>query len=146
MRLFVSLALAASLLGCAHKPAAGPVSLRSESVKEDAADLQLDLTYEPKGPRQVELVLKMRVAGIVETNKLVAEIYIKGFNVEGGTTRWDGFVPPRTPQTFRVLLSVAEGFEEATATVMLSRSQDSNQLLREELTFTVDAGGVVRKQ
>lgn len=147
MRSVVSVALAALLLGCAHKAVSGPVSLRSESVKEDNADLVLDLTYEPKGNRQVELVLKMRVSGIVETNKLVAEVYIKGFNVEGnGATRWDGFVPPRSPQTFRVLLTVAEGFDEASATVMLSRSQDSNQLLREELAFTVDDQGVVHKQ
>jgi len=147
MRSVVPLALAALLLGCAHKSVGGPVSVRSESVKEDDAELFLDLTYEPKGARQIELVLKMRVGGIVETNKLVAEVYIKGFNVEGnGATRWDGFVPPRTPQTFRVLLTVADGFDEASATVMLSRSQDSNQLLREELSFTVDAEGNVRKQ
>ncbi|MBZ5711590.1 hypothetical protein [Nannocystis pusilla] len=147
MRSAMPLALAALLLGCAHKSVGGPVSVRSESVKEDDAELFLDLTYEPRGPRQVELVLKMRVGGIVETNKLVAEVYIQGFNVEGsGATRWDGFVPPRTPQTFRVLLTVADGFDEASATVMLSRSQDSNQLLREELTFAVDAEGRVHKQ
>jgi hypothetical protein len=136
----------AAVLGCAHQASSSPISLRSESVKEDNADLVLDLTYEPKGARTVELVLKMRVNGIVETNKLVAEVYIKGFNVEGGATRWDGFVPPRQPQTFRVLLAVAEGFDTAEATVMLSRSQDSNQLLREELTFTVDDKGMVHKQ
>lgn len=140
-------ALAAVLFGCAHKPVGGPISVRSESVKEDSAELFLDLTYEPKGDRQVELVLKMRVGGIVETNKLVAEVYIQGFNVEGnGATRWDGFVPPRTPQTFRVLLTVADGFDEASATVLLSRSHDSNQLLREELHFVVGDDGVVRKQ
>lgn len=143
----LALVLLAALLGCAHQSSSGPVSLRSETVKEDAAELVLDLSFEPKGQRQVELVLKMRVVGIVETNKLVAEVYIKGFNVEGGgATRWDGFVPPRQPQTFRLLLSVADGFDTADATVMLSRSLDSNQLLREELSFTVDEAGIVHKQ
>ena len=45
-------------------------------------------------------------------------------------------MPPRDPQTFRVVLSIPEGREEATARVMLSRSNDSNQLLREELVGT----------
>lgn len=147
MRRFAPVLLAALLLGCAHRSSGGPVSLRSETVKEDSADLVLDLTYEPKGARKVELVLKMRVNGIVETNKLVAEVYVKGgFNIESNSTRWDGFVPPRQPQTFRVLLAVADGFDTAEATVMLSRSQDSNLLLREELSFTVDDKGIVHRQ
>lgn len=146
-RRFATAALSLVLVGgCAHATSAGPVVLRNETVQEDKAQLGLDLSYEPKGGRRVELVLKMRVAGMIETNKLVAEVYIKGFNVEGGATRWEGFVPPRQPQTFRVLLEVAEGFEDAEARVTLSRSSDSFQLLREELTFKVDAAGAVTRQ
>lgn len=139
-----ALLLSALLVACAHKPgAAAPSVIRDETVQEDKAELALELRWAQAGPRQVELVLKMRVVGIVETNKLVAEVYINGFNVEDGHTRWDGFVPPRDPQTFRVVLSVPEGRDEATARVMLSRSNDSFQLLREELNFTVDAAGNV---
>lgn len=133
-------------LACAHKSSAGPTTLRSETVKEDKAELVYELSYEPKGPRQVELVLKMRVTGLEETNKLVAEVYIRHFNIEDGSARWDGFVPPRQPQTMRVLLAMPEGVEESTATVMLSRSQDSLPLLREELTFTADEQGRVSKR
>jgi hypothetical protein len=139
-----ALILSVLLLACAHKSGgAEPTVLRDETVKEDQAELALELAWRAVAPRQVELVLKMRVIGIVETNKLVAEVYINGFNVEDGHTRWDGFVPPRDPQTFRVVLSIPEGREEATARVMLSRSNDSNQLLREELNFSVDAAGKV---
>lgn len=146
-RQLVKAILALALVGgCAHATSSGPVVLRSETVQEDQAQLGLDLSYEPKGGRQVEIVLKMRVGGMVETNKLVAEVYIKGFNVEGGATRWEGFVPPRQPQTFRVLLEVAEGFEDAEARVTLSRSNDSFQLLREEIAFKVDASGAVTRQ
>lgn len=135
--------LATTLLACAHKPADGPTSLRTETVKEDQAELAVELLYAAVAPRQVELTLKMRVNGLVETNKLVAEVYIQGFNVEDGYTRWDGFVPPRQPQTFRVVLSIPEDHEEATAKVSLVRSADSHALLREELTFAVDAAGAV---
>lgn len=133
-------------LACAHKGGAGPTTLRSETVKEDKAELIYELSYEPKGNRQVEIVLKMRVNGLEETNKLVAEIYMRHFNIEDGSARWDGFVPPRQPQTMRVLLAMPEGIEESTATVMLSRSHDSFPLLREELTFTADAAGLVSKR
>jgi hypothetical protein len=135
-----------TLMACAHAPQSAPIALRSETVQEDKSQLSYELTYEPKGPRQIELVLKMNVIGLVETNKLVAETYVRFFNIEAGNARWEGFVPPRQPQTMRVLLSVHEGAETASATVMLSRSHDSLPLLREELTFVVDDKGVVRKE
>lgn len=138
--------LFATLLACAHKASGGPTSLFDEMVEEGSAQVAVLLTYEAKGPRQVELTLKLRVIGIAESSKLVAETYIRGFNVEEGSTRWDGFVPPRTPQTIRVLLSIPEEKQEATATVNLSRSHDSFSLLKEELTFVVDAAGVVTLQ
>lgn len=140
--LFVTLLACA----CAHKGGGGAVSLFDETVQEDKAQVAVTLTWEAKGPRTVELVLKMRVIGPQESNKLVAETYIRGFNVEDGNARWDGFVPPRDPQTVRLLLSIPEDKQEATATVNLSRSHDSFSLLKQALTFVVDASGVVSLQ
>ena len=131
---------------CAHAPQGGPISVRSETVAEEKAQVSFALTYEPKGPRQVELVIKLSVSGLEESNKLVAETYIRHFNVESGDTRWDGFVPPRQPQTIRLLLAIPEGQERATAIVNLNRSQDSYPLMREEMTFVVDDKGQVRKE
>lgn len=138
--------LLTTLLACAHKPAGAPIELHRETVKEDRAELALELAYAPKAARQLELTLKMRVSGLAETNKLVAEVFIQGFNVEGGSTRWDGFVPPRQPQTFRVLLSIPDDRDEATATLSLVRSHDSHSLLRQVLNFRVGDDGVVTLQ
>lgn len=146
MRRLVPVIFATFLSACAHKESGAPVSLFDELVKEDRAEVAVVLTYEAKGSRQVELVLKLRVNGLEESNKLVAETYIRGFNVESGSTRWDGFVPPRTPQTVRLLLSIPEEKQEATATVNLSRSHDSFSLLKKELTFVVGEGGAVKLQ
>lgn len=134
------------LPACAHAPASAPISLRSETVPEDKAQLSFELSYEPKGDRKVELVLKLSVTGLEETNKLVAETYIRHFNVESGSTRWEGFVPPRQPQTVRLLLAIPEGQERSTATVNLNRSHDSYPLMREELTFVVGPDGKVVKE
>lgn len=138
--------LLTSLLACAHKSAGEPIELRRETVKEEQAEVALELMYAPKGARQIEITLKMQVVGLVETNKLVVDMFVQGFNVEDGHTRWDGFVLPRQPQTFRVLLSIPEDREEATAKLSLVRSNDSHPLLREELSFRVGEDGVVKSQ
>ncbi len=118
----------------------------SETVQDDKAEIVLDLSYAAPAAREVELTLKLRVNGLEESNKLVVETYIRGFNVESGDTRWDGFVPPRTPQTVRLRLSIPDGNDEATATVNVNRSHDSMSLLRRELTFVVANDGNVRLQ
>ncbi|MGB1014866.1 MAG: hypothetical protein ACPG4T_12080 [Nannocystaceae bacterium] len=131
--------------GCAHtNNGSKRITVHEAQVEEDQALLAVELSYEPKLERQVELQLGLRVSGITETNKLVAEVYIKGFNVEDGNTRWEGFVPPRQPQKFKVLLAMPDGIEEARATIQLSRSRDSEVLMEKVLEFKVDADGVVR--
>lgn len=129
---------------CAHKEAAsGAKQLYSEVVTEGASDLSIELTYEPAGSRTAALILRLQLVGIEETDKLVAEVYLHGLNIEDGSTRWEGFVPPRQPQSYRVALSVPEGSSEATATFSLQRSHDSHVLLHRELAFAVDASGQV---
>lgn len=142
----LSMLVLAAPAACAHKSAGGATSLKTETVQEDKAEVAFELLYEPKGDRKVELILKMRVNGLVESNKLVAEVYAQGgFNIED-SGRWDGFLPPRQPQTFRVTLVVPDGFETGTATISLTRSHDSFSLLKETLTFAVDDKGTVKLQ
>ena len=138
--------LLTSLLACAHKSAGEPIELRRETVAEDKAEVVVELLYTPKGARQVEITLKMRVNGLVESNKLVVDMFVQGFNIEDGGSRWDGFILPRQPQTYRVLLSIPDDREEATAKLSLVRSNDSFPLLREELSFRVGPDGVVAPQ
>lgn len=146
MRRLASMLLV-SVLACAHKSADGPTVLKAETVQEDKAEVIYELAYAAKGDRKVELILKMRVNGLVESNKLVAEVYVQGgFNIDDGSARWDGFLPPRQPQTFRVTLVIPDGFEAGTAQISLTRSHDSFSLLKETLTFTVDAAGAVKLQ
>lgn len=143
----LSLLLLATPVACAHKSEGGSVSLKSETVQEDKAEVAFELLYEPKGDRKVQLILKMRVNGLVESNKLVAEVYAQGgFNIDDSSTRWDGFLPPRQPQTFRVTLVIPDGFDTGTATISLTRSHDSFSLLKETLTFGVDEKGMLKLQ
>ncbi|MEZ4385848.1 MAG: hypothetical protein R3A79_31305 [Nannocystaceae bacterium] len=143
-RLLLAALPALALAGaCANRGAAGPTPIYSDTVQVGPADLAIDITHQAMGKRQLEIKMKMRVTGVDETEKLVADVFISGFNVEEGSTHWDGFVPPRQPQTHVVLLSIPEGTKEAAATVQIQRSHDSLLLVREELAFTVDDRGLV---
>jgi hypothetical protein len=142
--LLASVPLLAGADACATKGAAGPTPIYSDTVQVGPADLAIDITHEAKGERKLEITMKMRVTGLEETEKLVADVFISGFNVEEGATHWDGFVPPRQPQTHSVLLAVPEGTDKATATVQIQRSHDSFLLVREELEFTVSANGLIQ--
>lgn len=138
-------ALASPLgLGCAGKSAAGPTPIFTDTVEVGPAKVQVELTHETPGTRQVVITLRMRNLGMEETEKLVADVLVTGgFNIEEGSTHWEGFVPPRQPQTFTVRLVVPEGHESASATVSLLRSLDSLVLVKEELKFTVSEGGAI---
>ncbi len=133
----------AILTACASGQAQGPVSVFADTVDVGGASLNVDVTRETTEPRKLKITLRMRVNGMEETEKLVADVHIAGFNVDEGSTHWDGFVPPRQPQTFAVLLSVPEGIDTAKATVKLLRSRDSMLLLHEELNFAVSESGEV---
>lgn len=130
-------------VGCAGKTAGGPTPIYNETIDVGTASVQVELAHEARGARKVAITLKMRNLGVVDTEKLVADVHIVGFNIEEGSTHWDGFAPPRQPQTFTVLLSVPEGTETASATVSLLRSHDSMVLVREELDFKISDAGVI---
>jgi len=134
----------ASLSACASSnQASGPVPVFADTVDVGAASLNVDITHDAKEPRKLEIKLKMRVNGVEETEKLVADVHISGFNVDEGSTHWDGFILPREPQTFTVLLSVPEGVDTAKATVKLQRSRDSMLLIHEELNFAISESGTI---
>lgn len=133
----------ACLSACASTQASGPVSVFADTVDVGGASLNVDVTHESREPRKLEIKLKMRVNGMEETEKLVADVHISGFNIDEGSTHWDGFVPPRQPQTFTVLLSVPEGIDSAKATVKLLRSRDSMLLVHEELNFAISESGAI---
>ena len=129
--------------GCANSGPAGPTRVHTETISDSGATLLVSLTYEATAPREVELVMSMRVSGMQETEKLVSTVLIKGFNVGDGALRWTGFVLPRQAETHRVKLMVPEGMDEARAVVSLVRSADSEVLLREELEFVVSESGAL---
>ncbi|MCA9635559.1 MAG: hypothetical protein KC420_05930 [Myxococcales bacterium] len=145
LALLAALVAPLGLAGCAGKGAAAPTPIFTDTVEVGAAKIQVEFTHETPGKRQVLIKLKMRNLGMEETEKLVADVHVTGgFNIEEGSTHWEGFVPPRQPQTFTVRLVVPEGHETASATVTLLRSLDSLVLVKEDVEFTVSEGGAIK--
>lgn len=133
------------LLTACAKPVTGPVSIRSLDVDELGTPVKIDLSYESKGNRKLDVIVKLVNTGIEETEKVVANVQVKGgFDIDEGSTRWEGFVRPRQPEMHVTHLVVAEGFDEAACEVSVMRSQDSKMLVVEQLSFEIAGDGKVR--
>jgi hypothetical protein len=143
-RTCVALLAGSMLFGCAGAKTTGAVTLRSEQIDRAGSPITVDLSYEAKGERRVDITLRFVNTGIQDTDRLVANVQVKGgFDIHSGSTRWQGFVHPRQPESYTVRLVVAEGFDRASAEVTVMRSADSKVLLREPLEFAVKADGQV---
>jgi hypothetical protein len=138
-----ALVVFAALLACGPKEAPGAVTLQTTTVDDAGAPLRAEFSFLAKGKRQVDIIIKLVNSGIEESEKLVADVQIQGFDIVTGSTHWDGFVPPRQPQSHTVHLVVAEGFDQATAEITLRRSADSKMLMSEVLELTVGEDGRV---
>lgn len=140
-----SVLLASLLLTACATAVTGPVAIRSVDVEDVGPPVQVDLSYEAKGNRKVDVVVRLVNTGIEESEKIVANIQVKGgFDIDSGATRWEGFVRPRQPETHTAHLIVAEDFETADCQVTVVRSQDSKMLVMEDLSFSVGADGQVK--
>jgi PhoPQ-activated pathogenicity-related protein len=126
---------------CASKGPAGPVEVRTATIAGQS--LSIALSYEVVKPREVTLILRLRTSAIEASDRLVADVMIKGFDLAEGSPRWSGFVPPRQPQTHRVVLAIPEDINHAKATVVLKDSSSSQVLLSEELSFSVSDSGKI---
>ncbi|MCP5068464.1 MAG: hypothetical protein GY946_18030 [bacterium] len=106
--------------------------------------MTIDLSYQAKSNRQVDIIMKFTNSSIEESEKITSEVTIQGFNIVEGGLFWDGFVPPRQPQSHTVHLVVAEGFDAARAEITVRRAADSTVLVAESLQLTVGADGRVQ--
>lgn len=139
-----SILLATMLLAaCGPKGPGGPVSIRTTTVQDAGSPLAIDLSYLARDGGKVDIIMKFRNSGIEESEKLTSEITIQGFDIEEGSLFWDGFVPPRQPQSFTAKLIMAEGFNEASADITIRRAKDSVVLVTESLSFTRGPDGKV---
>ena len=141
MRYALILALACALSACDKQETSTLRTLERGTVSDESGQAEVNIGYQPRKDGELELVVKLSALGTEEMDKLVVEVAVDGFVVSEGEITWTGFVPPRQPQTHRVVLQAREGESYPTARVTVSRSHDSFVLMHRELSFEkTDAG------
>lgn len=142
MRYALILALACALPACDKQETSTLRTLDSGTVSDESGQAEVDIAYQPRGADSLELVVKLAALGTEEMDKLVVEVVVDGFVVSEGQISWTGFVPPRQPQTHRVVLQAREDEGHPTARVTVSRSRDSFVLMHRELSFEKTGAGL----
>lgn len=144
----VALALlqVALLVGSCTKDAPAttpPIGLASERIEDADAVVQVEVGYRALPEREVEIEVALAAVGIVEMDKLVADITVEGFVLVAGAPEWTGFVAPRFPITHRASFRLLDDATSGTLTVRVQRSIDSTVLYEAKLPFVAEGDRAV---
>lgn len=116
--------------------------LSNEHVKQGEATVRFDISYRKVSNKEIEFTIVMVAVGIAQMEKIVVDVAPEGFVIVNGTAEWSGFVPPYERRKHIVTLTPRDEAAEATATVSVRRSVDSELLWQQEFPFRVTKDGI----
>ncbi len=115
-----------------------PLDLGTETVSDDSGTVEIDIALLDRPGSETELQFKLRAVGTDEMDKIALDVALdEMFLVEGGA-QWSGFVPPRQPQSHRVVVKPVDEATEPRVRISVSRFRDSEVLMQREVSFTPD--------
>jgi hypothetical protein len=142
-RYALALAIALALVACQKKnDGATAHPLSEEQIKDGEATVRVDVSYRSVSKNEIELVVDLVAVGIEQMDKIVVDVAPDGFVVVEGVAEWSGFVPPYERHKHKVTLQPRDDAADATATVSVRRSLDSELLWQREFPFQVGSGGI----
>lgn len=133
--------IAATLIGLAmvcscDKPSTSPLDLGSETVSDESGSVSVDVALVDRPGSEAELRFTLKAIGTDEMDKLALDVVTQNmFLVEGGS-QWSGFVPPRQPQSHRVVVKPVDDATDPRVRITVSRFRDSEVLFWREVHFT----------
>lgn len=142
VRIVCATCLALIAAGCEKQQASTVTPLDSDTISDPSGEARVEIAYQPKGSDEIEIIVKLNALGTEEMDKVVVDVAMDGFHVADGASQWQGFIPPRQPQTYRVVLGLLHESTGGTVRVSVSRSHDSFLLMHRELTFEKTDGGL----
>jgi len=128
--------LALTLLASCDKETASPVDLGTETVSDETGEITVRIRALERPGTEAELRFELAAVGVEEMDKIALDVAVDEMWLVEGGAQWSGFVPPRQPQSHRV---VVEPLDEATAPrvrITISRFRDSEVLMHREVRFT----------
>jgi|GEM_PF-2520637 len=121
--------------GACDKPTTSPLDLGSETIRDGSGEVTIDIALIDRPGNETELTFKLRAVGTEEMDKLALDVALdEMFLVEGGA-QWSGFVPPRQPQSHRVVVKPIDDATAPRVRISVSRFHDSEVLMQREVSF-----------
>lgn len=125
-------------LGACDKQTASPVDLGTETAADESGKVQVEISAMPRPGGESELRFSLKAVGTEEMDKLALDVAMNEMWLVEGGAQWSGFVPPRQPQSHRVVVKPIDGASDPRVRITVSRFRDSVVLMQREVAFSPD--------
>ena len=126
------------LAGGCDKATVTPVDLGTETVTDESGEVQVEFEALPRPGTESELHFTLKAIGTEEMDKIALDVALDEMWLVEGGAQWSGFVPPRQPQSHRVVVKPIDEASAPRVRVTVSRFRDSEVLMLREIAFSPD--------
>lgn len=123
-------------LGACDDKTASPLDLGTETAADESGKVQVEIRAVPRPGGETELRFSLKAVGTEEMDKLALDVAMDEMWLVEGAAQWSGFVPPRQPQSHRVVVEPIDGASAPRVRISVSRFRDSVVLMQREVQFT----------
>jgi hypothetical protein len=130
--------LALVLVAGCDKATATPMDLGTETVTDESGEVTVTIKALPRPDTESELQFTLKAVGTEEMDKIALDVALDEMWLVEGGAQWSGFVPPRQPQSHRVVVKPLDDAAAPRVRVTVSRFRDSEVLMLREIEFSPD--------
>lgn len=133
---------ALALLSSCDKPTTSPLDLGTETLSDDTGEVRVEMALLDRPGPETELSFKLAAVGTEEMDKIALDVAVDEMYVIEGGAQWSGFVPPRQPQSHRVVVKPIDNASAPRVRITISRFHDSEVLMQREIRFTPEGAHI----
>lgn len=130
--------LAVVLASACDKATVAPTDLGTETVTDESGEVRVEIKALPRPGTESELQFTLKAIGTEEMDKIALDVALDEMWLVEGGAQWSGFVPPRQPQSHRVVVKPIDEASEPRVRITVSRFRDSEVLMLREIAFSPD--------
>lgn len=131
-----------TVLSSCDKPSTSPLDLGSETLTDDSGEVVVEMSLLERPGPESELRFKLAAVGTEEMDKIALDVAVDEMYVVEGGVQWSGFVPPRQPQSHRVVVKPIDDAAAPRVRITVSRFRDSEVLMQREVRFTPEGAHI----
>lgn len=135
----IALALATlAIVSSCDKPSTSPLDLGTETLSDGSGTVTVEMTLLDRPGTETELSFRLQAVGTEEMDKIALDVAVDEMFLVEGVAQWSGFVPPRQPQSHRVVVKPIDNATAPRVRISVSRFRDSEVLMQREVQFSPD--------